>query len=543
MAGHTRPVNLDAMIPRADFALEETAAATTNASFHSISAKDLKPDGLIRPILRKPDFQRETNHWSPDQVVSLLECFVNGDLIPSVIVWRSPTYLFVIDGGHRLSAIRAWVEDDYGDGPVSRAFFGEAISKEQKRTAAKTRALIAEKIGTWQHIQSSLDNQALEEKERRRIYPVVSRAIPVQWVEGNAEKAEASFFKINTQGTALDDIEELLLANRRKPITIASRAVIRAGMGHRYWSKFASPRCTEIEELAKRLHGTLFQPEVEAPIKTLDLPLGGPTGVRAALQILIDFALVANRDQEGKPKSLKDQMDDDDGETTKSALSRMLNLACWMTGNDKGSLGLHPAIYFYGPTGRHLGPMFLGTALLISRKLINNDKLFFPRFSKVRSRLESILIEHKDLIATVLQKTISHSRVTNYAELLDTLISKLDSDESAKISESDIVTYAGLSGKIITGAVIGGGEKFSEETKSAVFITAALKSAIRCPICQGYLDPSKSVSYDHVIEKATGGRNGQENCQLTHPYCNQAVKNKEFQAVSKSDACPVIAVT
>jgi uncharacterized protein DUF262 len=144
MAAKTRLVNLDAMIPRADFALEDERNTTSSDRFHSISVKDFKPDGLLRPILRKPDFQRETNHWSPEQVFSLLDCFVNNDLIPSVIVWKSPTYLFVIDGGHRLSAIRAWIEDDYGDGPISRAFFGEAISKEQKRAADKTRELVAE---------------------------------------------------------------------------------------------------------------------------------------------------------------------------------------------------------------------------------------------------------------------------------------------------------------------------------------------------------------------------------------------------------------
>src|SRR6266850_3872596 len=111
MAAKTRLVNLDAMIPRADFALQDDNNPTSFEKFPSISIRDFTSGSLIRPSLRKPDFQRETNHWVPDQVVSLLECFINGDLIPSVIVWKSPTFFFVIDGGHRLSAIRAWVED------------------------------------------------------------------------------------------------------------------------------------------------------------------------------------------------------------------------------------------------------------------------------------------------------------------------------------------------------------------------------------------------------------------------------------------------
>ena len=523
------------MIPRADFALADETGATSHEKPQQITIRDLKSDGFMRPILRKPDFQRETNHWSPEQVVSLLECFVNGDLIPSVIVWKSPTFLFVIDGGHRLSAIRAWMEDDYGDGPISRGFFGDAISKEQKKAADRVRTLVAEKIGTWGHLEATLKNPNPDERELRRINTMASRAMHVQWVEGNAEKAEASFFKINTQGTALDDIEELLLSNRRKPIAIASRAVIRAGMGHRYWSKFTPPIRDEIEDLAKKIHSTLFQPEFDTPIKTLDLPLGGSTGVRAALQVLIEFALAANRNQTGNPKHLKEQPDDDNGAATKECLSRSLKLASRMTGNDKGSLGLHPAIYFYGPTGRHLGPMFLGMSILLSRKLINNDDLFFEKFTAVRSRLEHALIEHKDIIATVLQKTISKNRVNTYATLIDALVSVLDSDSSAEITEAAIVMHAGLTGKIITGTAVEAGEKFSEETKSAVFIKTALKSALKCSVCDGYLDPQKSVSYDHKTERAAGGRGSEDNCQLTHPYCNQAVKNKVFQANTKDN--------
>lgn len=94
------------MIKREDFASTDIAAeGFENVS--TISLRDFTSGGLIGPSLRKPDFQRETIHWGPEQVVSLLRCFINGDLIPSVILWQSPTYLFVIDGGHRLSVLKA----------------------------------------------------------------------------------------------------------------------------------------------------------------------------------------------------------------------------------------------------------------------------------------------------------------------------------------------------------------------------------------------------------------------------------------------------
>src|SRR3546814_15678397 len=101
-----------------------------------VCSSDLTADGLLGSLLRKPDFQRETNHWTPEQVVSLLECYVEGDLIPSVILWQSETATFVIDGGHRLSVLRAWIEDDYAAGPLSLSSFGIEISKEQIESAS-----------------------------------------------------------------------------------------------------------------------------------------------------------------------------------------------------------------------------------------------------------------------------------------------------------------------------------------------------------------------------------------------------------------------
>ncbi|HEX7074825.1 MAG TPA: DUF262 domain-containing protein, partial [Hyphomicrobiaceae bacterium] len=97
----TNVVNLDALIRRADMA--EPGEAGSDIS--SLSLTGLAPKGLLYPALRKPDFQRETANWSPEQVADLVITFANGDLIPAVILWRSGQYVFVIDGAHRLSAL------------------------------------------------------------------------------------------------------------------------------------------------------------------------------------------------------------------------------------------------------------------------------------------------------------------------------------------------------------------------------------------------------------------------------------------------------
>ena len=89
---------------------------------------------------------------------------------------------------------------------------------------------------------------------------------------------------------------------------------------------------------------------------------------------------------------MEDYPDDINGDGTLDVLKKTINLASRITGNDRGSLGLHLAIYFYGPTGRHSSAMFLGAASLFNEKLDQNNKAFFTKFTNVRAKLEDILI-------------------------------------------------------------------------------------------------------------------------------------------------------
>ena len=60
-----------------------------------ISILDLDPKGFLYPALRKPDFQRETAGWTPEQVADLIATFARRDLIPAVILWRAGQNVFV----------------------------------------------------------------------------------------------------------------------------------------------------------------------------------------------------------------------------------------------------------------------------------------------------------------------------------------------------------------------------------------------------------------------------------------------------------------
>src|SRR3546814_16489121 len=101
-----------------------------------------------------------------------------------------------------------------------------------------------------------------------------------------------------------------------------------------------------------------------------------------AIQTLIDLCIIANRDQAGKPLKLSETLDDDDGSGTLKALKKAKALVEKVTGNSAGSLGLHPAIYFYGPSGRHSSYMFMGTMQLIAKHVVNNNSGFFKKLDR-----------------------------------------------------------------------------------------------------------------------------------------------------------------
>ena len=56
-----------------------------------------------------------------------------------------------------------------------------------------------------------------------------SLAIQIQWIDGDAKKAEASFFKINQKAAPIDKTELILLEELNKPNGIAARAIFRGG--------------------------------------------------------------------------------------------------------------------------------------------------------------------------------------------------------------------------------------------------------------------------------------------------------------------------
>ena len=200
---------LDALIGRDDFEVQDQSYSSQGPHKSTLSYTDFEIPGFFFASLRKPDFQRETNEWDGEKVKDLIESFLDGDLVPAIILWKyADSYTFVIDGAHRISAIAAWVNDDYGDGRISRKFFDNAIPEAQLEAADKARTLIHQEIGSYREFKDFLfDPENAPEHMKRRLKNFGTRALQLQWVDGDSKKAEDSFFKINQKSTPISETE------------------------------------------------------------------------------------------------------------------------------------------------------------------------------------------------------------------------------------------------------------------------------------------------------------------------------------------------
>jgi hypothetical protein len=288
----TNVVNLDALIPREDFAVDEGQSRATQQDRISIVHLD---GHFFAGDLRKPDFQRETIQWSPAKVVDLIRSFLDADLIPAVILWRAGRSIFVIDGAHRLGAMLAWIKDDYGDRKTSLDHAGGYITEEQRKAAERTRDMVSKTVGSYAQYQAFRNNRsAAPEEMQARLTNLADNSFIAQWVTAtDAKSAENSFFKINQQGTPVDPIERVILRSRASASAIAARTITHAGSGHRYWHTFVGEMQTEIEQAGKDIHKALYNPPITGmPLTTLDVPVAG-RGYNA-LQFVFDLVNESN---------------------------------------------------------------------------------------------------------------------------------------------------------------------------------------------------------------------------------------------------------
>jgi hypothetical protein len=523
----TSVVNLDALIQRDDFRVKTGSADYSRRD--KIAITDIEPKAFMYLAMRKPDFQRETANWSPEKIQDFVKTFLEGDLVPAIILWAAGETVFVIDGAHRLSALIAWVQDDYGDGSISRVFSKNDIPKEQLKAAQNTRKLISGSIGSYQdHVKAVEQPEGAKPDVLQRAKRIASLSLDLQWIRNtDSDKAESSFFKINQAATPIDPTELRIIRARKSGNAIASRVITRNSTGHQYWGEFSGETKAEIEEIGQETYKLLFHPPIDTPIKTLDLPIAGRGYSSPTLPLIFELVNLANNipvvDSTKAKKAEEKPAPDSDGKQTLQYLRATRKIINRVTGLHPSSLGLHPAVYFYSATGRHQSTAFLAVIELM--KEFEKEDLF-RKFISVRKNFEDFLLANKSFPNQIVLKTGSGSkgfqRVKRlYRFIFDKLMSGMDGSKilEALTKEPDFL-FLTPDARLAKST----SSRFSKEVKSATFIKEAVANAPRCKICDSLLH-FNSIHIDHIVRRQDGGLGVLENAQLAHPYCNTTIKH------------------
>lgn len=525
-------VNLDALIEREDFIapLDDSRGAGEGGK-QSASITDLTKGESFFSTLRKPDFQRETAAWSPQMVCDFIEAFVNTDLIPAVICWQSPARLtFIIDGAHRLSAIMAWIMDDYGAGAKSVEFYGK-IPEEQERIHNKTRDLVKKRIGAYFEWRAETQRPGSIPQLSTKVRALAHARVPLLWVPGgDATKAEKAFFAINQSAVEIDPTELKILNARSKPNAVAARAIVRNATGNEYWKPFTEEGQKVVVDTAKAVYAALYRPPLQSPPKTEELPVAGHGYGSQTLPLIFDLVNIANGlpvedASKGKKKYLipQGQSTPDESQTV-SVIRNTERIVRRITGTHPSSLGLHPAVYFYAANFKHQPTTVMAVAQLLMD--LENTGAFLD-FTKNRARFEDFLIGHKMYIN---QLTIKHgSMAKGYLQIRDYynfVIERINNKKTDEEIEADLKEndkyYTLVKVKPTPSKQA---KNFSHDAKNVKLMTDVLASAFICKCCGARID-KKSMHLDHVIDKSLGGAADIDNGQWLHPFCDSTAKGK-----------------
>lgn len=506
--------------------------------------------------LRKPEFQRATNHWDDEKCLNLLRTLRGNQVIPGVIFWLNTLsgHIFVLDGAHRLSVIRAWIEDDWGDTREARKY--GFVEDDELVAAGRLRQLVKQEIGSYKDCNSArikfkrvVDARKnpvdelpsdIEEKGRFAYNLNTSLRVPIQWVTGDYEVAEQSFININMGGTALTEEEATYLNNRRSPVARAMAGIISNGSKPSLWIEHASA-CTE---LSKALYITLMSDSDNTTykMKISDYPLCILKKQKSfdRYEFLQNLFAVANHGFTGEnniEKTLSQYANEPKNsivaDETLKHLERLDAFLSNIRGNKASSLGLVPVFYFYTSRGQ-----FRQTLLLLFLMWLASDedgklrerKL---RFTLVRDKFEEVWMIIKDHLFIALGKKGGPSRLNrSHLKIFDNLLDcvsrgKQDGLDSLTIAIEFLSHSENCDKKVFEqfkNDIHNNESKpfkyFSKGTKVQQEMLAFFQGTHRCEICGGAVDLGVSHQVDHIKKRSKGGTNSINNARIVHPWCN-----------------------
>lgn len=519
-----------------------------------IRFNDIKSEWFLR--LKKPDFQRETNAWSPIQCRDFIESVFLGRIIPSIILWKSEEngITYILDGAHRLSIIKAWMTDDYGD--KADEYYERRDKSHIHKIAEETRISINSRIGSFQEFRTSYDKlqklikegEAPKKKMKEReflqanFYSDVigsNSSLYAQYETGNYESAEQSFLRINRQGQALDPWEATLIEYRKGSYSRSIMHIANGGESGHYWpnqnlNEEDQKKVDTFSKFSNDIYIKLFVPPFAIPIQELTVPIFVAPAyfqkhvyLLELIPLLVWNQIAANA--EDQIEILKKDFQKDTSKVIDNANEILTKLNYRLehlssTKNSPLSLSLVPLFYWYNHRGQHLRALLYGFIYWLfngSEIDVFNRKIIF---SANREKIEYVLYYYKQEIAALAAKSGAGLKAAkSMSDFFEDLINILHNDKNINIDENDIeekilkLTTSKKQNKSIKRS----GRNFTKRDKSQSNINELFTSSVKCHICGGVVNLKYGgIQYDHVEEFRKVKETDPENMRPTHPFCN-----------------------
>lgn len=529
-------------------------------------------------LLRKPDFQRATWAWTPEDCVELLESVLHERVVPSVIMWLSPDgSQYVLDGGHRISVLLAWIKDDWGDKLASDKYTDRIFERDSKAAARSVRDLLRRRdIGFFDDYMEAeaqygqleerlgrppqfgeIDPASLKQAEMARKWEGVNIGFPIQWVKGDYVTAEQSFLKINKTGRQLSEWETKLVENRSSSFARTVMSISQVNDAEHCWP-IRDPEVTANAELQGKvsrilkgvhdLHQLLFTPEYVTPVNRPEQPLlATPWTQPELMPFYLAEVLTITEGKKGRKPETDYLIKLDRRAPTSLIINNGLKLVqnaldvLWnIHGPSPRSLGLMPLVYFYNPQGVYVRSLLYGMLYWLNhgpeeRFVLNRKRLF----SAYREAFEEVLLASKNsIIYRITRRLGSGSEVTYataryYQGLLELLIRHGGEINSQAFKDEHEILIETL-GK----ARADGAEELEPESasrtyrgrmRSGVNVRDFLERFNRCEICGGRYLAGLYTQVDHIQQHSQGGKTTLSNGRNTHPFCN--VERETVEAV------------
>ncbi len=493
-----------------------------------LKVKDLENSQIIEHLY-KADNQRSTEYWRLEEIVEFMqECMSNPNTWLTVLYWMDENgNIYVIDGGHRVSLLIAWIKRYFADEQVDNAPNFDDQQKADLR-------YIRDKLGECCDFQKILADPSLMEVKDN----IEKLSIRFMHVVGSPEDARKAFESINSKSKRLDRWEESHLKNRGRDTFYAIYACCYLNDNRANLIDLGEDEINRIIVLGEKIHNLLFK----NILLDTDLTHGKRIGlVTELLNILSNGSDMDLDESDGQAKRVFDRL---------LALYTILSRIAKPQGDNRNvSLGLHPQLYFFKDS-RFQITSFLAWFAIIAESHHENK---LQHFTSVRKSVETLIanfpiattetvgkfgsgIKGHDRLQIVYRAFIKiGSKVTidfDDESSLNTIILALSkSFDYLNFNEHLEAGFHGIRDEQAIQDIVNfveelkpderpKAQKFSLTTKTILRQKFNIQNQNFCRICDGLLY-SPSTEVDHYIAMAMGGHGNLDNAVLLHPYCNR----------------------